>query len=238
MKGVYKGIDCFTDDYRIDGVWHKALIYQVKDEGDDEKALTEAGFVDMQNDLWVRAVTIEEYRSIIGEFKKQKEVTDKQQIVQRRKDNEEDIKRNAIVHAENERMASRRVKMRVLKLEFAGASLFAELVSFILLYASVINRFDKNLKTLALPIGVSLVFMPLIIIGAAAAAFKRIPEIYIAIAGLMLTSALIAWDTASIMLVVIAAAFVTFYFITRCINQYKKEPEYPTYFDKTLSDIK
>ena len=55
---------------------------------------------------------------------------------------------------------------------------------------------------------------------------------------LMLTSALIAWDTASIMLVVIAAAFVTFYFITRCINQYKKEPEYPTYFDKTLSDIK
>ena len=68
MQGIYKGIACRTGDQRIDGVWQKALIYECKPEGDDEAALTEAGFTDLENCLWVRVITKEQYRELAQEF--------------------------------------------------------------------------------------------------------------------------------------------------------------------------
>ena len=238
MKGVYKGVECYTDDYRIDGVWHKALIYQVKPEGDDEKALTEAGFADMENDLWVRAVTPEEYRNIIEDFKKQTEENDKKQLKQSHIDNEESIKLNIRLHSENERMASRRAKLRTFKFKFEGVSLFSVVIGVMLVFISVLYRSDKDMKTIALPLWASLTLLPVVITGGVIAAIKKIPELYLATAGLMAACALIAWDAASIMLAIVCAAFVAFYLMTRSINLMKSEPEYPNYFDKKPEDIR
>ena len=238
MKGVYKGVECYTDDYRIDGAWHKALIYQVKPEGDDEKALTEAGFTDMENDLWVRAVTSEEYRSIVEDFKKQTEENDKKQLKQSHIDNEESIRLNIRLHSENERMASRRAKLRAFKFRFEGASLFSVVISVMLVFITVLYRSDKDMKTIALPLWASLTLLPVVITGAVIAAIKKIPELYLAIAGLMAGCALIAWDAASLILAIACAAFVAFYLMTRSINLMKSEPEYPNYFDKKAEDIR
>jgi hypothetical protein len=202
------------------------------------KALTEAGFADMENDLWVRAVTPEEYRNIIEDFKKQTKETDEKQLKQSHIDNEESIKLNIRLHSENERMASRRAKLRVLKFKFEGASLFSVVISVMLVFVSVLYRSDKDMKTIALPLWASLTLLPVIIAGAVIAAIKKMPELYLAAAVLTAACALIAWDAASIMLAIVCAAFAAFYLMTRSINLMKPEPEYPNYFDKKAEDIR
>ena len=237
MRGVYKGVECYTDDYRIDGVWHKALIYQTKDDGDDEKALTAAGFTDMENDLWVRALTTEEYRSITEEFEKQQQAAEQQQLRQNREDNEQSIELNARLHAYNEHMGKCRVKMRALSIRFVGASVFSWIISIVLIYSSIINSTDSEMRKLALPLWASLSFLPIVIVLSLIAAVKKIPEMYIAIAGLMAASAVVLWNTASIALGIITAAFAAFYFMTRPINLLKTDPAYPVFFDKSDSDL-
>ncbi|MBQ2580371.1 MAG: hypothetical protein II574_01935, partial [Ruminococcus sp.] len=117
----------------------------------------------------------------------------------------------------------------MLKLSFGGAALFGVIVSLLLIYVSLVYRSGTEMKTLALPLWASLTFMPIIMVGSLAAMLKRIPELYLAMAGVLVIAALAAWDTASIWLVIIAAAFVAFYFLTRKISAFKKEPEYPNY---------
>ena len=65
---------------------------------------------------------------------------------------------------------------------------------------------------------------------------KKDTELYLALAGLLVAAAVIAWDFASIWVAVTAAAFVAFYFLTRKITTFKKEPEYPTYKDKDADE--
>lgn len=238
MQGVYKGIKCRTGEQRIDGVWQKALIYDCKPQGDDEQALTQAGFVDMENGLWVKVLTAVQYRELAAEFEKRQEKEEQERLLQRQRQSEQDIKLEQRRHVYNEKMASRRAKLRVLKIEFEGASIFAVAASLALIFMSVLNRSDPDLKTTALPLWASLTFLPVIIAGAAVAAYKKLPEAYLVLAALLLAAALIAWDTASIVLFIMAAAFVVFYFITRCISSFKKEPEYPMYPDKTTEEFR
>lgn len=238
MQGVYKGIACRTGDQRIDGVWQKALIYECKPEGDDEAALTEAGFTDLENGLWVRVITKEQYRELAQEFEQKRKAIEQEQLVQRQIESEEQIKLETRLHMYNERMASRRAKMRRIKLDFTGISVFSEVISILLIVISVLYRSDPTLKLLALPLWVSLMFMPVIIVGAVAAAVKKLPEVYLVLACVMLITALIAWEAVSFSLVVITAAFVLFYFVTRSVTELKKEPEYPYYFNKTLEEFK
>lgn len=238
MQGVYKGIKCRTGEQRIDGVWQKALIYDCKPQGDDEVSLTQAGFVDMENGLWVKVLTAVQYRELAAEFEKRREKEEQERLLQRQRQSEQDIKLEQQRHVYNEKMASRRAKLRVLKIEFEGASIFAVAASLALIFMSVLNLSDPDLKTTELPLWASLTFLPVIIAGAAVAAYKKLPEAYLVLAALLLAAALIAWDTASIVLFIMAAAFVVFYFITRCISSFKKEPEYPMYPDKTTEEFR
>ncbi len=229
MRGIYKGVECRTGEVRLDGKMEKALIYVDRPGENDEQALTAAGFVDMENGLWVKKLTVDEYRRFVAEFDQLEKQAAQQKIVQDKLENEKQIKAEQLRHAYNERMSQRRAQMHMLKLSFGGAALFGVIVSLLLLYTSVIYRGDNDLKAVALPMWVSLVFMPVIMAGSLAAMLKRIPELFLAMAGVLVIAALAAWDTASIWLVIIAAAFVAFYFMTRKITEFKKEPEYPNY---------
>lgn len=237
MKGNYKGILCQTGEQRIDGEYKKVLLYADRPGENDEQALAVAGFVDLENGLWAKVLALDEYKEILEEFARKEQVHKQEQIIADMRANEENIRRQVRLNAENERMAARRAKMRVLKLEFEGASIFAVVIAVALLILSILGTGEKDV-TPALPLWASLALLPIIIVGAAFAAFKKLPEIYLAIAGMFIISAIIACSLISIILVIAAAAFVTFFFLTRKITQFKNEPEYPTYFDKQLSDIK
>jgi hypothetical protein len=238
MEGVYKGIKCRTGDQRIDGVWHKALIYECLPQGDDEQALTQAGFEDLENGLWVKVVTAQECRELSMEFEKKREEAEKALTEKRQVISEEEIKLEQQRHIYNERMASRRAKLRTIKLDFAGVSIFAEIISLVLIYTSVVYRFDADMKYIALPLWASLTFLPIIIVGAAVGAYKKLPAAYLVLAGVLAIAAIASWDTASIILLFAAAAFVVFYFLTRCITVFKAEPEYPIYADKSTSEFR
>ena len=236
MKGVFQGVECRTGELRIDGKMEKALIYADREGENDVQALAAAGFADMENGLWVKKLTVEEYRKFVAEFDQFEKQAAQQKIAESQLDNEKKIKAEQLRHAYNERMSDRRTHMHVLKLSFAGATIFGEVISLALMYTSVIYRGDADMKTLALPLWASLTFMPIIMVGSLVAAIKRIPELYLALAGLLVAAAVIAWDFASIWVAVTAAAFVAFYFLTRKITAFKKEPEYPTYKDKDADE--
>jgi hypothetical protein len=238
MQGVYKGIKCHTGDQRIDGVWQKALIYKCMQGGDDEQALTQAGFEDLENGLWVKVVTAQQCREIAMEFEKQHEVAEKAMIEKQQVISEEEIKLEQQRHVYNEKMASRRAKLRTIKLDFAAVSVFAEIMSCALIYVSVVYRADADMKFIALPLWASLTFMPIIIVGAAVAAYKKMPAAYLVLAGILVIAAIAAWDTASNILLFVASAFVVFYFLTHCITEFKKEPEYPIYADKSTTQFR
>lgn len=229
MRGVYQGVECRTGEVRLDGKMEKALIYVDRPGENDEQALAAAGFADLDNGLWVKKLTVAEYRGFVEEFEQMEKQAAQQKIAESQLDNEKRIKAEQQRHAYNERMSLRRSQMHMLKLSFGGAALFGVIVSLLLLYTSVIYRSDNDLKAVALPMWVSLVFMPVIMVGSLAAMLKRIPKLFLAMAGVLVIAALAAWDTASIWLVIIAAAFVAFYFMTRKITEFKKELEYPNY---------
>ncbi len=237
MKGVFQGVECQTGEVRISGKTEKALIYEYKPEGDDVQALAAAGFKDMDNGLWVRKLTMDEYRKIIIEFEQLEKQAVRQRIAESQLESEKIIKAEQMCHAYNERMASRRAKMRVLKLEFEGASIFSVVISLIFIFISVFNRSDAELKTLALPMWASLSLLPVITAVSFSAAIRNQPELYLVLAGLLVITALIAWGMASIVLVLAACAFVAFYLITRSVSEFRKEPEFPHYFDKNADDF-
>ena len=229
MKGVYQGVECRTGEVRIDGKMEKALIYADREGENDVQALSAAGFVDMENGLWVKKLTVDEYRRFVAEFDQLEKQAAQQKIAESQLDNEKKIKAEQLRHAYNERMSQRRAQMHMLKLSFGGATIFGEVVSLALMYISVIYRGEADMKTLALPLWVSLTFMPIIMVGSLAAAIKKIPELYLVLTGVLVIAALVAWDAASIWITVAAASFVAFYFLTRKISAFKKEPEYPSY---------
>ena len=237
MKGIYNGIECRTGDQRIDGVWQKALIYDCKPEGDDENALSEAGFEDLDNGLWVKVITKQQHREMIKEFERQRQITEQEKLVQNHNENEERIKLETQLHMYNERMASRRAKMRWLKIEFEGASVFALVISLIFVFVSALYRSDPTMKTIALPLWASLSLLPVIMIASFIAAIRKQPEIYLVLAVLLIITAVIAWDMASIVVALAACAFIAFYIITRSVSELKKEPEYPHYFNKTFDEF-
>ena len=107
-----------------------------------------------------------------------------------------------------------------------------------LIYTSVVSRGDADMKYIALPLWASLTFLPIIIVGAAVGAYKKLPAAYLVLAGVLAIAAIAVWDTASIILLFAAAAFVVFYFLTRCITAFKAEPEYPIYADKSTSEFR
>ena len=229
MRGTYQGVECRTGEVRLDGKMEKAFIYVDRPGENDEQALAAAGFADLENGLWVKKLTVAEYRGFVEEFEQMEKQAAQQKIAESQLDNEKKIKAEQQRHAYNERMSQRRAQMHMLKLSFGGAALFGVIVSLLLIYVSLVYRSGTEMKTLALPLWASLTFMPIIMVGSLAAMLKRIPELYLAMAGVLVIAALAAWDTASIWLVIIAAAFVAFYFLTRKISAFKKEPEYPNY---------
>ena len=238
MEGIYNGVKCRTGEPRINGEWVKALIYDTELDGENEQALVKAGFTDLENGLWTKVLTKEQYREINKEFVQQREKRERQQLRQKKLQNEEDIRRESRRQAYNYKMASRRAKMRTLKMDFAGISVFAEIISIALIFISVLYRSNKELKYFALPLWVSLSFMPLSIVGVALAAYKKAPEFYIVLAGIMVIAAVAVHDTASVTLGIIAAAYVVFYLLTHSITNMKSEPEYPDYFDKSPEEFR
>lgn len=229
MRGTYQGVECRTGEVRLDGKMEKVLIYVDRPGENDEQALTAAGFADLDNGLWVKKLTVAEYRAFVSEFEQMEKQAAQQKTEQDKLENERRIKAMQQRHAYNERMAYRRSQMHALGISFVGATVFAEVISLLLIYVSLVYRSGTEMKTLALPLWASLTFMPVIMVGSFAAALKRIPELYLAMAGVLVIAALAAWDTASIWLVIIAAAFAAFYFLTRRVSALKKEPEYPHY---------
>ena len=238
MEVIYNGVKCRTGEPRINGEWVKALIYDTELDGENEQALVKAGFTDLENGLWAKVLTTEQYREINKEFVQQREKRERQQLRQKKLQNEEDIRRESRRQAYNYKMASRRAKMRTLKMDFAGISVFAEIISIALIFISVLYRSNKELKYFALPLWVSLSFMPLSIVGVALAAYKKAPEFYIVLAGIMVIAAVAVHDTASVTLGIIAAAYVVFYLLTHSITNMKTEPEYPDYFDKSPEEFR
>lgn len=238
MEGIYNGVKCRTGEPRINDEWVKALIYDTELDGENEQALVKAGFTDLENGLWAKVLTKEQYREINKEFVQQREKRERQQLRQKKLQNEEDIRRESRRQAYNYKMASRRAKMRTLKMDFAGISVFAEIISIALIFISVLYRSNKELKYFALPLWVSLSFMPLTIVGVALAAYKKAPEFYIVLAGIMVIAAVAVHDMASVTLGIIAAAYVVFYLLTHSITNMKSEPEYPDYFDKSPEEFR
>ena len=238
MEGIYNDVKCRTGEQRINGEWVKALIYDTELDGENEQALVKAGFTDLENGLWAKVLTNEQYREINKAFEQQREKREKQQLRQKKQQNEKDINFETRRQAYNSKMASRRAKMRTLKLDFAGISIFAEIISFALIVISVLYRSNKELKYFALPMWVSLSFMPLSIVGVALAAYKKAPEFYIVLAGIMVIAAVAVHDMASLTLGIIAAAYVAFYLLTHSITNMKSEPEYPDYFDKSPGEFR
>ncbi len=238
MEGIYNDVKCRTGEQRINGEWVKALIYDTELDGENEQALVKAGFTDLENGLWAKVLTNEHYREINKAFEQQREQREKQQLRQKKQQNEKDINFETRRQAYNSKMASRRAKMRTLKLDFAGISIFAEIISFALIVISVLYRSNKELKYFALPMWVSLSFMPLSIVGVALAAYKKAPEFYIVLAGIMVIAAVAVHDMASLTLGIIAAAYVAFYLLTHSITNMKSEPEYPDYFDKSPGEFR
>ncbi|WP_028504829.1 hypothetical protein [Ruminococcus sp. FC2018] len=238
MEGIYNDVKCRTGEQRINGEWVKALIYDTELDGENEQALVKAGFTDLENGLWAKVLTNEQYREINKAFEQQREKREKQQLRQKKQQNEKDINFETRRQAYNSKMASRRAKMRTLKLDFAGISIFAEIISFALIVISVLYRSDRELRYLALPMWVSLSFMPLSIVGVALAAYKKAPEFYIVLAGIMVIAAVAVHDMASLTLGIIAAAYVAFYLLTHSITNMKSEPEYPDYFDKSPGEFR
>ncbi len=238
MEGIYNGVKCRTGEPRINGEWVKALIYDAELDGENEQALVKAGFTDLENGLWAKVLTKEQYREINKEFVQQREKRERQQLRQKKLQNEEDIRRESRRQAYNYKMASRRAKMRTLKLDFAGISIFTEIVSFAMIFISVLYRSNEEIKYIALPLWASLSFMPLSIVGVALAAYKKAPEFYIVLAGIMVIAAVAVHDTASVTLGIIAAAYVVFYLLTHSITNMKSEPEYPDYFDKSPEEFR
>ena len=238
MEGIYNDVKCRTGEQRINGEWVKALIYDAELDGENEQALVKAGFTDLENGLWAKVLTNEQYREINKAFEQQREKREKQQLRQKKQQNEKDINFETRRQAYNSKMASRRAKMRTLKLDFAGISIFAEIISFALIVISVLYRSDRELRYLALPMWVSLSFMPLSIVGVALAAYKKAPEFYIVLAGIMVIAAVAVHDMASLTLGIIAAAYVAFYLLTHSITNMKSEPEYPDYFDKSPGEFR
>ena len=238
MEGIYNGVKCRTGEPRINGEWVKALIYDAELDGENEQALVKAGFTDLENGLWAKVLTKEQYREINKEFVQQREKRERQQLRQKKLQNEEDIRRESRRQAYNYKMASRRAKMRTLKLDFAGISIFTEIVSFAMIFISVLYRSNEEIKYIALPLWASLSFMPLSIVGVALAAYKKAPEFYMILAGIMVIAAVAVHDTASVTLGIIAAAYVVFYLLTHSITNMKSEPEYPDYFDKSPEEFR
>ncbi|MBQ1536252.1 MAG: hypothetical protein IIZ62_06460 [Ruminococcus sp.] len=238
MEGIYNGVKCRTGEPRINGEWVKALIYDAELDGENEQALVKAGFTDLENGLWAKVLTKEQYREINKEFVQQREKRERQQLRQKKLQNEEDIRRESRRQAYNYKMASRRAKMRTLKLDFAGISIFTEIVSFGMIFISVLYRSNEEIKYIALPLWASLSFMPLSIVGVALAAYKKAPEFYIVLAGIMVIAAVAVHDMASVTLGIIAAAYVVFYLLTHSITNMKSEPEYPDYFDKSPEEFR
>lgn len=238
MEGIYNGVKCRTGEPRINGEWVKALIYDAELDGENEQALVKAGFTDLENGLWAKVLTKEQYREINKEFVQQREKRERQQLRQKKLQNEEDIRRESRRQAYNYKMASRRAKMRTLKLDFAGISIFTEIVSFAMIFISVLYRSNEEIKYIALPLWASLSFMPLSIVGVALAAYKKAPEFYIVLAGIMVIAAVAVHDMASVTLGIIAAAYVVFYLLTHSITNMKSEPEYPDYFDKSPEEFR
>ena len=68
MRGTYRGVECRTGEVRLDGKMEKALIYADRPGENDEQALTAAGFADLDNGLWVKKLTLAEYRQFVDEF--------------------------------------------------------------------------------------------------------------------------------------------------------------------------
>ena len=238
MEGIYNGVKCRTGEPRINGEWVKALIYDAELDGENEQALVKAGFTDLENGLWAKVLTKEQYLEINKEFVQQREKRERQQLRQKKLQNEEDIRRESRRQAYNYKMASRRAKMRTLKLDFAGISIFTEIVSFAMIFISVLYRSNEEIKYIALPLWASLSFMPLSIVGVALAAYKKAPEFYIVLAGIMVIAAVAVHDMASVTLGIIAAAYVVFYLLTHSITNMKSEPEYPDYFDKSPEEFR
>ena len=238
MEGIYNDVKCRTGEQRINGEWVKALIYDTELDGENEQALVKAGFTDLENGLWAKVLTNEQYREINKAFEQQREKREKQQLRQKKQQNEKDINFETRRQAYNSKMASRRAKMRTLKMDFAGISVFAEIISIALIFISVLYRSNKELKYFALPLWVSLSFMPLSIVGVALAAYKKAPEFYIVLAGIMVIAAVAVHDMASLTLGIIAAAYVAFYLLTHSITNMKSEPEYPDYFDKSPGEFR
>ncbi len=238
MEGIYNGVKCRTGEPRINGEWVKALIYDAELDGENEQALVKAGFTDLENGLWAKVLTKEQYREINKEFVQQREKRERQQLRQKKLQNEEDIRCESRRQAYNYKMASRRAKMRTLKLDFAGISIFTEIVSFAMIFISVLYRSNEEIKYIALPLWASLSFMPLSIVGVALAAYKKAPEFYIVLAGIMVIAAVAVHDMASVTLGIIAAAYVVFYLLTHSITNMKSEPEYPDYFDKSPEEFR
>ena len=238
MEGIYNDVKCRTGEQRINGEWVKALIYDTELDGENEQALVKAGFTDLENGLWAKVLTNEQYREINKAFEQQREKREKQQLRQKKQQNEKDINFETRRQAYNSKMASRRAKMRTLKLDFAGISIFAEIISFALIVISVLYGSDRELRYLALPMWVSLSFMPLSIVGVALAAYKKAPEFYIVLAGIMVIAAVAVHDMASLTIGIIAAAYVAFYLLTHSITNMKSEPEYPDYFDKSPGEFR
>ena len=238
MRGTYRGVECRTGEVRLDGKMEKALIYADRPGENDEQALTAAGFADLDNGLWVKKLTLAEYRQFVDEFEQMEKQAAQKKDMQDRLENEKQIKAEQLCRAYNERMSLRRSQMHALGISFVGATVFAEVISLLLIYVSLVYRSGTEMKTIALPLWASLTFMPVIMVGSFAAALKRIPELYLAMAGVLVIAALAAWDTASIWLVIIAAAFAAFYFLTRRVSALKKEPEYPHYPYKNSCDFR
>ena len=117
MEGIYNDVKCRTGEQRINGEWVKALIYDAELDGENEQALVKAGFTDLENGLWAKVLTNEQYREINKAFEQQREKREKQQLRQKKQQNEKDINFETRRQAYNSKMASRRAKMRTLKLE-------------------------------------------------------------------------------------------------------------------------
>lgn len=62
MKGYYKGVLCRLGTYRIMGEDKNALFYI---DAPNQETVLKAGFEEINNGLWVKVLTDEEYRKIV-----------------------------------------------------------------------------------------------------------------------------------------------------------------------------
>ena len=67
MKGYYKGVLCRLTEYRVMGTSKPALSYI---SSPDQETMLRAGFIEIQNGLWLKVLTEAEYNEVATDFMK------------------------------------------------------------------------------------------------------------------------------------------------------------------------